>query len=154
MDPFTPGDFFVGNDGGAYSFNLGSSVWTALNAKLPTAQLQSIGPNPDNSGVTLGGADYNGTLLLETSPPGPQATPPQWDAVDFGDGGFAIFDRVNPAFAYHDAATSSAAVSISRSLDGGITWSDPSSASYFSLSCLVPETRAPLLSAARERSSD
>jgi hypothetical protein len=129
MDPFNPGSFFAGNDGGAYSFNLGASAWTALNASLPVVQLQSIGPNPGNSSLVLGGADYNGTILFDTSQPGPQPGSPQWNSVDFGDGGFAIFDRVNPAFAYHDAATSSGgAVSISCSLDGGMTWSAPSSA--------------------------
>ena len=125
MDPFNPGSFFAGNDGGAYSFNLGSSAWTALNATLPAMQFQSIGPNPGNSSLVLGGADYNGTILFDTSQPGAQP----WNAVDIGDGGFAIFDRVDPAFAYHDAATGSGgAVSISRSLDGGMTWSAVSSA--------------------------
>ena len=51
----------------------------------------------------------------------------QWPSSDLGYSGFEIFDRVNPGFAYHDAATGgSGAVSISRSLDGGMTWSQTS----------------------------
>jgi hypothetical protein len=43
--------------------------------------------------------------------------------VDGGDGGFALFDRVNPTFAYHSFMTTpSDSVSISRSTDGGLSW--------------------------------
>ncbi len=117
-DPFHPGNFFVGNDGGVYAFNLLSATWTALNASLPTALLQSVGPNPSNDNVTLAGSAGNGTVRFSGT-----VMPQPWSAVDNGDSGFALFDRVNPTFAYHSFMTTLAgSIAISRSTDGGLTW--------------------------------
>ena len=69
-DPFHPGNFFVGNDGGVYSFNLLSGTWTALNASLSTALLQGVGPNPSNDNVTLAGSAGNGTVRFNGAQPG------------------------------------------------------------------------------------
>ena len=121
MDPFHPGSFFVGNDGGVFSFNPSSGTWSALNSTLSVAQLQGIGPNPSNDSVTLAGAAGNGTVRLNSAPTG--VKPQAWSAVDSGTGGFALFDRVNPAFAYHSFMTTlSGSVAISCSSDGGVTW--------------------------------
>ncbi len=121
MDPFHPGSFFVGNDGGVFSFNPSSGTWSALNSTLSVAQLQGIGPNPSNDSVTLAGAAGNGTVRLNSAPTG--VKPQAWSAVDSGTGGFALFDRVNPAFAYHSFMTTlSGSVAISCSTDGGVTW--------------------------------
>ena len=103
MDPFHPGNFFVGNDGGVYSFNPSSGNWSALNASLSTALLQGVGPNPSNDNVTLAGSAGNGTVRFNGAQTG--VTPQPWNAVDNGDSGFALFDRVNPTFAYHSFMT-------------------------------------------------
>ncbi len=118
MDPFHAGNFFAGNDGGVYSFNPSSGNWSALNASLSTALLQSVGPNPSNDNVTLAGSAGNGTVRFNGA-----ATPQPWNAVDNGDSGFALFDRVNPTFAYHSFMTTLAgSIGISRSTDSGLTW--------------------------------
>jgi photosystem II stability/assembly factor-like uncharacterized protein len=121
IDPFHPGNFFIGNDGGVYSFNLSSGNWNSLNASLSTALVQSVGPNPSNDNLMLAGAADNGTVRFNAVPAGVTQQP--WNAVDRGDGGFALFDRVNPAFAYHSFMTTpDGEVSIANSSDGGITW--------------------------------
>lgn len=121
IDPFHPGNFFVGNDGGVYSFNPSSGNWTALNGSLSTALLQGVGPNPSNDKVALAGAAGNGTARFNGVQTG--VTPQPWSAVDSGDSGFALFDRVNPSFAYHSFMTTlSGSVAISCSTDGGMTW--------------------------------
>ena len=116
-DPFNPGNFFVGNDGGLFSFNSSSGNWTALNTNLSTAVLQGIGPHPSNNNVMLAGVAGNGTVMFNGA-----VTPQPWNAVDYGDSGFAIYDRVNPGFAYHSFMTTNGAPAISRSTDGGMTW--------------------------------
>src|SRR5579872_389730 len=116
-DPFNPGNFFVGNDGGLFSYNSSSGSWTALNTSLSTAVLQGVGPHPSNNSVMLVGAAGNGTVMFNGA-----MAPQPWRAVDNGDSGFAIYDRVNPAFAYHSFMTANGAPSISRSTDGGLTW--------------------------------
>ena len=120
-DLFHPGNFFVGNDGGVYSFNLSSGIWTALNTSLSAALLQGVGPNPSNDNVTLAGGAGNGTVRFNGTQTGVTAQP--WNAVDSGDSGFALFDRVNPSFAYHSFMTTlTGAIAISCSTDGGVTW--------------------------------
>jgi hypothetical protein len=121
MDPFNAGNFFAGNDGGVYSFNSSSGNWTARNASLSAALFQSVGPNSSSNNLMLAGSAGNGTVRFNGAQAG--ISPQPWNAVDAADGGFAIFDRVNPNFAFHDFATSSAgAVSIARSTDTGVTW--------------------------------
>jgi len=120
-DPFNTGHFFAGNDGGLYSYNSSSGNWTALNASLSTAMLQSLGPHPSNNNVMLAGSAGNGTSLFNGSQTG--VTPQPWNGVDAGHGGFAVFDRVNPTFAYHSSMTSpTGSASIARSTNSGVTW--------------------------------
>ena len=121
MDPFNAGRFFAGNDGGVFSFNPASGVWSALNASLSVAQLQGVGPHPSNDNLMLAGASGNGVVRFNGAQAG--VTPQPWSAVESGDGGFALFDRVNPTFAYRDFMTTpGGSVSIARSTDGGLTW--------------------------------
>ena len=121
MDPFNPGRFFVGNDGGLYSYNPSSGTWTSLNAGLSTAIIQSVGPNNSNNNLMLAGSANNGTVRFNGASGG--VAPQSWNAVDSGDSGFALYDRVNPNFAYHSfMTTSDGSPSISVSSDGGVTW--------------------------------
>jgi photosystem II stability/assembly factor-like uncharacterized protein len=118
MDPFHPGSFFVGTDGGLYSYNSSSGNWSALNTSLSTALIQSVGPNNSSDSLMLAGSATNGTVRLNGA-----AMPQAWNAVDPGDSGMATFDKVNPSFAYHGfMTTSSGSVSIATSSDGGVSW--------------------------------
>jgi hypothetical protein len=116
-DPFNPGNFFVGNDGGLFSYNSSTGNWTALNNSLSTALLQGLGPHPTNANLMLAGAAGNGTIQLNGG-----AMPQSWEAVDNGESGIALYDRVNPSFAYHSFMSLDGAPSISQSSDGGMTW--------------------------------
>jgi hypothetical protein len=123
FDPASAQSFYLGNDGGLYRFSAGAQSWTALNASLDVAQAQSVGPHPSNSNVVLAGLVDNGTARFDATQP-PASS---WTEVDNLDGGFALFDIVNPLFAYHSFATTAAGAWISRSTDGGTTFSSASS---------------------------
>ncbi|HVN29474.1 MAG TPA: hypothetical protein VMT64_13345, partial [Candidatus Binataceae bacterium] len=101
IDPFNSGHFFVGNDAGLFSYNPASGAWTALNAGVSTAIIQSVAPNNANNNLMLAGAADNGTVRLSANSVAPQP----WSAVDQGAGGFALYDKVNPNFAYHSFMT-------------------------------------------------
>jgi hypothetical protein len=115
FDPYHPGSFLLGNDGGLYGFDPSTGAWSALNSTLAVAQVQSVGPNPSNNSALLAGLQDNGTVLYNGSS--------GWDATDQLDGGFALFDQVNPSFAYHTYETFPAGPIIAGSTDGGSTWS-------------------------------
>jgi hypothetical protein len=125
FDPASADSFYLGNDGGLYRFDAGSLTWAALNASIGVAQAQSVGPHPTNSNLAIAGFQDNGTARFDATQP-PASS---WTEVDNLDGGFALFDTVNPTFAYHTFATTSAGAWVSRSTDGGVTFnSDVSSA--------------------------
>jgi centrosomal CEP192-like protein len=115
--------FYLGNDGGLYHFDAGSLTWAPLNATISVAQAQSVGPHPTNSNVVIAGFQDNGTALYNATQP-PASS---WTEVDNLDGGFALFDTVNPLFAYHTFATTSAGAWVSRSADGGVTFNSAAS---------------------------
>ena len=118
FDPASAHSFYLGNDGGLYRFDAGTLTWAALNASISAAQAQSVGPHPTNSAVAIAGFQDNGTALFNAAQP-PSSS---WTEVDNLDGGFALFDTVNPLFAYHTFATTSARPWIARSADGGVTF--------------------------------
>ncbi len=110
---------FIGNDGGFYSLAIPTvgtpfpHTFTPINDKISAGQIQGIGPHPTDATQMLAGFQDNGTQLF--------AGKFSWNAVETGDGGFALFDHSNPSFAYHTFASSPGPV-ISRSSDGGSTW--------------------------------
>ena len=112
-DPFT-NRVYLGNDGGAYTFNYANRAFTSLNAGFDAVQIQGIGPHPTNSARVLAGLQDNGTIFYGGTN--------QWTAVETGDGGFALFDRVNPAFAYHTFATVRTFLTFAASSNGGGLW--------------------------------
>jgi HYDIN/CFA65/VesB-like, Ig-like domain len=118
FDPSSAHSFYAGNDGGVYRFDSPSASWSALNSSISAAQIQAVGPHPTDAGVLLAGLQDNGTALFDAAAPLASA----WSEVDGLDGGCALFDPSNPAFAYHTFATSSAGLAIARSTDGGHTW--------------------------------
>jgi hypothetical protein len=123
FDPASAHSFFLGDDGGLYRFDAGTLTWAALNASIGVAQAQSVGPHPTNSAVALAGFQDNGTALFDATQP-PASS---WSEVDNFDGGFALFDTVNPLFAYHTFATTSVGAWVSRSTDGGVTFNSAAS---------------------------
>lgn len=123
FDPASAHSFFLGNDGGLYRFDVGTLTWAALNTAISVAQAQSVGPHPTNSNVAIAGFQDNGTALFNAA----QQPASSWTEVDNLDGGFALFDTVNPAFAYHSFATTAAGAWVSRSTNAGVTFSSASS---------------------------
>ena len=110
---------FLGNDGGAFKFTLtgisgGVATFIELNDGLSTGQMQGIGPHPTNNTRVLAGYQDNGTQLY-TGTLG-------WNSVTTGDGGFALFDHLNPAFAYHTLASGGGLPVLAQSTDSGNTW--------------------------------
>ena len=123
FDPANAHNFFLGNDGGLYGFAPGTQSWSALNVSIAAMQAQSIGLHPTNNALALAGFQDNGTARFD----GTQPAASSWTNVDGLDGGFAMFDSVNPAFAYHTfATTTSAGPLVSRSTDAGVTFSSAS----------------------------
>ena len=123
FDPAAAHSFYLGNDGGLYRFDAGTVSWAALNTSIGVAQAQSVGPHPTNSSVVIAGFQDNGTALYNAGQP-PASS---WTQVDNLDGGFALFDTVNPLFAYHSFATTTAGAWVSRSTDGGVTFNSAAS---------------------------
>ena len=123
FDPAGAHSFYLGNDGGLYRFDAGTVSWAALNTSIGVAQAQSVGPHPTNSSVVIAGFQDNGTALYNAGQP-PASS---WTQVDNLDGGFALFDTVNPLFAYHSFATTTAGAWVSRSTDGGVTFNSAAS---------------------------
>jgi hypothetical protein len=123
FDPAAAHSFYLGNDGGLYRFDAPTQTWGELNTNLAVAQAQSVGPNPANSNLVLAGFIDNGTALYNA------ALPPasSWTEVDNLDGGFALFDIVNPLFAYHSFATTSVGPWVSRSTNGGTSFTSAAS---------------------------
>ncbi len=122
-DPNHPGTMYVTNDGGFYVYDVNALSWTSItnntqNTTISSAQIQGIGPHPTNNTTVLAGLQDNGTVLSTGLASGTTS----WTAVETGDGGFALFDPVDPNYAYHTFATVSGAAQISRSTDGGNTW--------------------------------
>ena len=115
-DPFNANVVYVANDGGLYSYNLGSRIWRALNFNVSAGQIQSIRPHPSDNNKAITGFQDNGTQIYGGSQ--------GWQVVETGDGGFALFDSTDPAFAYHTFASvgNPAVPVISTSTDGGKTW--------------------------------
>ena len=123
FDPASAHSFYLGNDGGLYRFDAGTQGWATLNASISAAQAQSVGPHPTDSTVAIAGFQDNGTARFDATQP-PASS---WTQVDNLDGGFALFDTVNPLFAYHTFATTAAGPWVSRSTDGGATFNSASS---------------------------
>ncbi len=117
----------VGNDGGLYMFDPGTSTptFTSLNQDINAAQIQGIGPHPTDSTKLIAGFQNHGTQIYH-------GLVSNWFAPDSetGDGGFALYDRVDPNFVYHDFSLDQLhSALVSASTDGGQTWCSAPAAS-------------------------
>jgi hypothetical protein len=119
FDPSAAYSFILGNDGGLYRFDASSRSWSALNATIGAAQIQSLGPHPTDANVMLAGLQDNGTARFDGTAPLAAA----WSEVDGLGGGTAIFDPVDPTYAYDTFATTASGPALARSTDSGATWS-------------------------------
>jgi photosystem II stability/assembly factor-like uncharacterized protein len=106
--------FLVGNDGGLYRYTNADGNFTALNSTISAAEFQSISPHPTDSGKALGGLRDNGVVSLGITP--------AWNAVDYGDSGFALIDPSDPSWAYHTYQSIGGYPEIASSSDGGASW--------------------------------
>jgi len=141
-DPFSK-LIYVGNDGGLYSYDAAAGKFNALNSTLAVGQIQGIGPHPTNSFELLAGLQDTGTQLY--------AGKLAWNTVDVADGGFALFDHLDPTFAYHTYASSSTGAQIATSTNGGMNWDfrDPTRALFdavFNANDTAPAFYPPLAS--------
>ncbi len=118
FDPTDSNRVFVGNDGGLFLYSVSAGTWTALNDTISAGQIQGIGPHPTDDNKALAGFQDNGTQLY-TGALG-------WGFAETGDAGFALFDHMDPNFAYHTFSR----VVLSTSTNGGATWdsTDPTNA--------------------------
>ena len=127
VDPFN-GDFvYVGNDGGFYSIDLAKDVWTPLSFGFSAGQIQAIGPNPADNTKLIAGFQDNGTQIYSGSQAWPVGggTELSGGGSETGDGGFALFDQVDPDVLYHTFATGTSLgpfPNLSMSSNGGANW--------------------------------
>ena len=96
-DP-TSNQILVGNDGGLFMFDPTSNApnFVSLNHSINASLIQSIGPHPTLNKL-IAGFQSNGVQLYNGSVS-------NWFNPDSesGDGGFALYDKNDPNFVYHD----------------------------------------------------
>jgi photosystem II stability/assembly factor-like uncharacterized protein len=109
-DLTTASGFFNGNDGGLYHLDSSAGTIASLNQTLSASQIQGIGPHPTLINRLLAGYQDNGTQLYSGAL--------NWVERDGGDGGFALFDHVDPNYAYHTYYDDN----LATSTDGAMSW--------------------------------
>jgi hypothetical protein len=91
------GVLYDGNDGGIWRSDDHGASWTTMNTNIAVTQFQSVGTNPFDSGLVIGGTQDNGTNIRNAA----LVAPPAWFHADFGDGGIAMIDQSNPSVMFH-----------------------------------------------------
>ena len=119
LDPAN-NQILVANDGGLYMFDPSTSTpaFISLNSGINSSQIQGIGPHPTDPNKVIAGFQDNGTQLFS----GGVAS---WFGPDSetGDGGFELYDAIDPNFVYHDFSLDEINhAQISASSDGGQNW--------------------------------
>ncbi len=104
--------FYIGNDGGVWKTTNAASSFTNCNADLQTTQFYDIAIDPNNSSVTIGGSQDNGTQ--SNSQP---AT--NWEEVYGGDGGYVLVDPTNSKTIYSEYVNGA----LLKSTNGGSSFS-------------------------------
>jgi hypothetical protein len=125
VDPFNTDILYIGDDGGFYSYDLSTGVWTALSFGFSAGQIQAIGPHPWDNTKLIGGFQDNGTQIYSGSQGWPVGggTELFGGGTETGDGGFALFDQIDPTYVYHTFATDQTGPHLSTSFgNGGGTW--------------------------------
>ena len=125
VDPFNTDVLYIGNDGGLFSYDLSTGVWTALSFGFSAGQIQGIGPHPWDNAILIAGFQDNGTQLYSGSQGWPVGGGnEEYEGTETGDGGFALYDQIDPTSVYHTFATEGEGLEpvLSTSSDGGGTW--------------------------------
>ncbi len=92
VSPSDTTQVWLGTDGGIYKSTDSGLTWTPLNnSQFSATQFMGLDIHPTDPDFSLGGTQDNGTNLYCLTCTAPH-TPP-WRRVDFGDGGFAVFDQ-------------------------------------------------------------
>lgn len=100
--------FYTGNDGGVWKTTDAGSSFTNCNTNLQTIQFYAIDADQNNSGITVGGTQDNGTEAGDQ----PSAT---WSEIYGGDGGYVLIDPKNSNNVYTEYVNGQ----ILKSTDGG-----------------------------------
>ncbi len=103
--------FYIGNDGGVWKTGNGGSSFTDCNTNLQTIQFYSIDVDQNNSAISVGGTQDNGTQK-NTQPS------PVWNEIYGGDGGYVLIDPKNPNIIYTEYVNGS----LQKSTNGGSTF--------------------------------
>jgi photosystem II stability/assembly factor-like uncharacterized protein len=107
--PTDPNIVFFGNDGGVFKSTDGGTSFTSLNNSLPITQFYSGAVHPTLD-IYYGGTQDNGTLR--------SATPPLWNQILGGDGGFMAVDRTDANTVYATYVY----LTIFKSTNSGTSW--------------------------------
>ncbi len=112
FDPRNASRMFFGTDGGVFESTDGGETFIGRNGGLVTTQFYNGFDNAGNDSlIALGGLQDNGTVKYE----GARA----WNKVYGGDGGWCAIDPTNKNVLYEEYVY----LAISKSTDGGSSWS-------------------------------
>lgn len=103
--------FYIGNDGGIWKTSDGGSTFTNCNTNLQTIQYYAIDADQNNSPITVGGTQDNGTE--EDSLPSLV-----WSEINGGDGGYVLIDPKNSNNIFAEYVFGA----LVKSTDGGSTF--------------------------------
>lgn len=87
------GTIWIGNDGGVWKSDDDGATWVNTNNTLTVTQNYTIAVNPQDPTFVMGGTQDNGTV--ERQAPGDD-----WPQILAGDGGFLMYDPVDPTRRY------------------------------------------------------
>ena len=117
IDPTNSARIYLGNDGGFYASQPGSSSWFK-SIDLPITQFYAGTIDPSNPARILGGTQDNNTLLTA----GPADA---WFPILGGDGFQCIVDPLDPNIVFAEWQYCSGGSGLLRSTDGGDSFSAP-----------------------------
>ncbi len=107
------GRILVGTDGGVWRLET-NGLWVNLNGNMTIAQVNGIASHPTNLGIMLAGIQSNGVARFNNGL--------AWTSTSGGGGGQVRIDQQNPNFAYQVTLNRGANATLSRSTNGGLTW--------------------------------
>ncbi|MEW5798802.1 MAG: hypothetical protein AB1728_07315, partial [Bacteroidota bacterium] len=132
FDPKNPSRMFFGNDGGVFESTDGGETFAGRNGGFVTTQFYNGFDNAvTDSLIALGGLQDNGTVKWEGMP--------SWNKVYGGDGGWCAIDPVNKQIMYEEYVY----LLISKTTDGGTSWSNIFNGSSDSANFIAPFVISP-----------
>ena len=92
FDPRNPDNLWVGNDGGVRRSTNGGQTWLDANGNLATLQFTGVAAHPTDPKIAFGGMQDNNKAKTTGAI--------VWQALDAGDGGFAVIDPFDARYYY------------------------------------------------------